>query len=465
MNNQFLDFHTAETHAMDVQFKENRYFEDLREREYGLLDRQGHIYLDYTGGNLIPLSLLRKHHDLLEHHVLGNPHSTNPTSQLAGHLVEEARAKVLDFFNAHDYHCIFTQNASASLKIVGESYPFTSGSRFVLTSDNHNSVNGIREFCNAKLGSTHYATLNYKDLTVDEYHLSKLLSQRKEGTHNLLAFPAQSNVSGIKHDLSWIAKAQQMGYDVLLDAAAYVPTSQLDLSVHKPDFVSLSFYKMFGYPTGIGCLLVRKDTCTKLVKPWFAGGTVTLVSVVTQNKFLAEGNERFEDGTLNYNGIPAVTYGLEYIEAIGYERIQQRIQYLIRNLYDRLSALKHPNGADMVRIFGTHDFGRRGGNIILNLVDPDGHTIPFELVEAKANDRMISIRSGCFCNPGIDEINNCITTEEMSKYFSTHDKGDYHDMVATLGKMRGAIRVSVGLATNVADLDAFVGFAEGMADR
>jgi molybdenum cofactor sulfurtransferase len=465
MGNHISDLHSMDTHSEDMLRTDDRYFEDLREHEYGLLDRQGHVYLDYTGGNLVPLSLLRKHHDLLENAVLGNPHSTNPTSQLAGHLVEEARAKVLNFFNAHDYFCIFTQNASASLKIVGESYPFTSGSRFVLTSDNHNSVNGIREFCNGKGGSTHYTTLNYKDLNIDEYHLSKLLAQRREGTHNLFAFPAQSNVSGIKHDLSWIEKAQQMGFDVLLDAAAYVPTSRLDLSVHKPDFVSISFYKIFGYPTGIGCLLVRKDTCAKLVKPWFAGGTVTLVSVVSQNKFLAEGNERFEDGTLNYAGIPAVTHGLEYIEAIGYERIQRRIQYLIRYLYDRLSALRHPNGADVVRIFGTHDFGRRGGNIILNFMDSDGKVIPFEQVEERANAKMISIRSGCFCNPGIDEINNCITTEEMSTYFSTHEKGDYYDMVATLGKMRGAIRVSVGLATNVADLDAFVEFAEGMADR
>ncbi len=465
MDLQISDNRATATQEADGSEMDERYFDNLRATEYGMLDRQGHIYLDYTGGNLVPLSLLRRHHELLETSVLGNPHSTNPTSQLAGHLVEEARAKVLDFFGAHDYHCIFTQNASASLKIVGESYPFTSGSRFVLTSDNHNSVNGIREFCNGKGGSTHYATLNYKDLTIDEYHLSKLLAQRKEGTHNLFAFPAQSNVSGIKHDLSWIAKAQQMGYDVLLDAAAYVPTSRLDLSVHKPDFVSISFYKIFGYPTGIGCLLVRKDTCAKLVKPWFAGGTVTLVSVVSQNKFLADGNERFEDGTLNYAGIPAVTYGLEYIESIGYGRIGRRIQYLIRYLYDRLAALKHPNGADKVRIFGTHDFGRRGGNIILNFLDPGGRVIPFEEAEERANAKMISIRSGCFCNPGIDEINNCITTEEMSTYFSTHQKGDYHDMVATLGKMRGAIRVSVGLATNLADLDAFVEFAGEMASR
>jgi selenocysteine lyase/cysteine desulfurase len=60
---------------------------------------------------------------------------------------------------------------------------------------------------------------------------------------------------------------------VLLDAAAFVPTNRLDLQVHSPDFVVMSFYKMFGYPTGVGCLLVRNETLATLRRPWFGGGT------------------------------------------------------------------------------------------------------------------------------------------------------------------------------------------------
>lgn len=58
--------------------------------------------------------------------------------------------------------------------------------------------------------------------------------------------------------------AHAQGWDVLLDAAAYVPTSTLNLSSVQPDFVACSFYKMFGYPTGVGCLLVRNTALPRL---------------------------------------------------------------------------------------------------------------------------------------------------------------------------------------------------------
>lgn len=448
--------------SIPQQTIDSEFFKALRKSEYGLLDAQGQVYLDFTGGNLCPASLLQSHFELLSNNILGNPHSTNPTSQKATELVEEARQSILDFFHAEDYYCVFTSNASGALKTVGESYPFDSSSTFIILSDNHNSVNGIREFCTSKGGTAKYAKVHYEDLTLDEEHLEELFLEAPKGENNLFALPAQSNVSGVKHDLNWINKAHEKGFDVLLDAAAFVPTSKLDLSIHKPDYVSVSFYKIFGFPTGIGCLLIRKSKFDKLKKPWFAGGTVSLVSVVSQNKILAKGSERYEDGTLNYNMIPSVKFGLDYINSIGYERISKRIKTLIQYLYQGLSELKHENGSPLVKIFGTHDFTNRGGNIILNFLDDQGHVIPFQSIEEKANEKMISIRSGCFCNPGIDEINNHITDDEMSKYFSSKENGDYYDMVAFLGKMRGAIRVSVGIATNEKDLDQFIEFAKSV---
>ena len=81
----------------------------------------------------------------------------------------------------------------------------------------------------------------------------------RPGAHNLFAYPAQSNFTGVQHPLEWIAQAQSAGWDVLLDAAAFAPTNRLDLSRWHPDFVDISFYKIFGYPTGTGCLLARKS--------------------------------------------------------------------------------------------------------------------------------------------------------------------------------------------------------------
>lgn len=441
------------------------FFEILRNVEYKRLDNNKQVYLDYTGGNLYAKSQIMEHQDLLINNILGNPHSTNPTSQLATKLVEEARQKVIDFFNAEDYFCIFTQNASGALKIVGESYPFNEKSHFLLLADNHNSVNGIRQFCLSKGGKVTYAPIYYQDLTIDENFLKEQLEDASEYESKLLAFPAQSNVSGVKHDLDWIKKAQDLGWDVLLDAAAFVPTNRLDLKEIKPDFVSVSFYKIFGYPTGIGCLLVNKEKFKKLRKPWFAGGTVSLVSVNTIQHFLINNHERFEDGTLNYLDIPAVKIGLDYIENIGIERINERVASLRKYVYEKLENLKHENGQNLIQIFGPKHHQNVGGTIILAFYNKEGKRYEFEQIEEQANQFNISLRSGCFCNPGIDETNNCLTDNELATYYSSHQEGDYKDMIKFLGKMRGATRISVGIATNQNDINQLINFLETLLNQ
>src|SRR5687767_13414463 len=90
-------------------YESTRSLDDLRAREYPLLDSTGHVYLDYTAGNLVPRSLVERHIALLRTHLLGNPHSTNPASALATTYVEQARSSVLEFFNADpdEYVVIF----------------------------------------------------------------------------------------------------------------------------------------------------------------------------------------------------------------------------------------------------------------------------------------------------------------------------------------------------------------------
>jgi molybdenum cofactor sulfurtransferase len=440
------------------ELKHDVLFEELRASEYSRLDKDNHYYLDYTGGNIYSDSQIETHFKLLKNNSFGNPHSSNPTSQLASKLIDEARDAVLRFFNADDYYCIFTQNATGALQIVGECYPFNQNSALLLLADNHNSVNGIREYCHNKKGEYKYTPIQFEDLKIDAQHLDDCLSDFSNSENKLFGYPAQSNVTGVKHDLEWIEKAHKKGWDVLLDAAAFVPSSKLDLQIHRPDFVSMSFYKIFGYPTGIGCLLVRKDKFHKLVKPWFAGGTVTLAAVKTPNHYLADDHERFENGTVNYLDIPAVKIGLDYNNKIGINKINDRIMSLMQYLNKNLHDIKHETGLNVARVFGPAERENCGGSIIMTFQDKNGHQFSFEEIEEMTNSRNISIRSGCFCNPGIDEVNNCLTNEELAKYFSSRDKGNYKDIVAFLHKMRGATRVSVGIATVKKDIDAFLDF-------
>jgi selenocysteine lyase/cysteine desulfurase len=441
--------------------------DDLRAVEYARLDLGGHIYLDYTGGGLYAESQLRRHHRLLAEHVFGNPHSGNPTSQAATQLVEHTREYILKFFNAdpQEYVAIFTSNASGALKIIGESYPFANG-RYLLTFDNHNSVNGIREFAHARGGEVTYIPVALPDMRVDESQLDRELARPSKRGHNLFAYPAQSNFSSVKHPLEWIEKAHAHGWDVLLDAAAFVPTSPLDLSRVKPDFVPISFYKMFGYPTGVGALLARKAALAKLRRPWFAGGTITVASVQGDKYYLAEGAAAFEDGTLDYLNIPAVEIGLKHLESIGYDVISERVHCLTGWLLKNLTEMKHSNGVPLVRVYGPTRMEGRGGAVTVNFYDRDNKALDHRFIEEQANKVNISLRTGCFCNPGAGEVALGISRLELDVCFTQpghEERLSIDDFRLCIdGKSSGAVRISVGMVTNFKDVQGFLAFARSL---
>jgi selenocysteine lyase/cysteine desulfurase len=443
----------------------------LRATEYRRLDERGQVYLDYTGGSLYAQPQLEKHFALLRSGVFGNPHSSNPASTGTTRHVESCRQYVLRYFHAspEDYILIFTVNASGGLKLVGESFPFAPGSRLLLTFDNHNSVNGIREFARVKGAEIRYAPLVPPALRLDLERLDDLLGQVDPACENLFAYPAQSNVSGVKHPLELVAIARSKGWRVLLDAAAYVPTNRFDLTEVQPDFATISFYKMFGYPTGVGALLVRKSVLAKLHRPWFAGGTVSFASIQGQGHVLSQGEAAFEDGTLNYLAIPAVEIGLRHIESIGIETIGERVRCLTGWVLEQLLALQHSNGHPMVRIYGPATTQARGGTITLNLYDPDGHLLDYRRAEELAGQEGISLRTGCFCNPGVGEAAEGLTEQDMQAAIAMSPDINlftFMRLMRTRGhKSAGAIRVSLGLVSNFADVWRFVRFVEKFRDQ
>ena len=447
-------------------YEETAALDELRRSDFARLDRGGHVYLDYTGGGLYAQSQLLEHMRLLESGVFGNPHSINPTSAASTELVERARAYVLEFFNASpdEYVAIFTPNATGALRLVGEAYPFHPGDRFLLTFDNHNSVNGIREFARARGAETTYVPTVAPDLRVDENLLARYLSDTAGEHHNLLAYPAQSNFSGVQHPLAWIEQAQSHGWDVLLDAAAYVPTNRLDLSVWHPDFVAISFYKMFGWPTGVGCLLARRDALAKLERPWFSGGTIVAAFVQREYYQSAPGAAHFEDGTVNYLNLPAVEIGLSYLNRVGIETIHARVAALGALLLDSLNTLRHSDGSPAATIYGPRSWDRRGATIAFNFLHPDGSVVDERYVDRLAGDHNISLRTGCFCNPGAGEVAFTISRETLvgGEFGEGTTLDDYIDELGL--HSGGAIRASLGLASNLADLHRFIEFAAEFID-
>ncbi len=433
-------------------------FEQWRAAELARVDEAGLTYLDYTGAALYPASLVRDDAQRLGSALLGNPHSAHAPSARASGDLARARAAILDFLNAdpHEYEVVFTANASAACRLVGEAFPFSPGSRCALTADNHNSVNGIREHARR-------AGVTVHSLALDEsFRLSppalQALLERPVAAPSLLAFPAQSNFTGVRHPLSLVGEARARGWTVLLDAASYLATAELDLARVHPDFTCLSLYKIAGYPGGVGALVARREALAALQRPAFAGGTVRWVSVAHGRHALADGADAFEDGTPAFTLAGAVPLALDAVQRAGRGAWGRQALRLTERLLTAMGEARHGNGAPMVRLHGPSTLHARGPTIAFTLLRHDGAAVPYWEGEVRARDAGIALRGGCFCNPGcaeqafglasadtlacLDALGAAFSVERLS-----HCLG---------GRPVGALRISVGLGSVDRDVDRFL---------
>jgi len=429
------------------------FFDELRDREFSRLDAQKHAYLDYAGSALYGDSQLRAHQELLREGVFGNPHSDSAPSRASTEVIDTARRMVLLFFDVDErtHDVCFTANTSAAIKLVAEGYPFGPESGCYLAADNHNSVNGIREYARAAGARVRYLPLGDELRLLDP---DMLLAEESLRGGGLVAFPAQSNFSGLQHPLELVTTARALGFDVLLDVAAFVPTHAFSLRRCPADFVALSFYKLFGYPTGVGALVARRDALARLRRPWFAGGTVTYASIAADTHLLRPRNEGFEDGTPNFLGIAALRAGFDLLDEAGMPRITAHVRVLTSDLLDGLRSLHHGNGVPLVRVYGPNGMNDRGGAVAFNVCDRDGTPIPYAIVEAKARRANVSLRGGCFCNPGASEAAFALDPASIASCLGAlGEKFTPERFTECTNTAVGAVRISIGLANNTADIE------------
>ena len=427
-------------------------FAALRAREFARLDAHGLAYLDYAATALYGASQLRAHAALLADGVFGNPHSESAPSRTSAALIERARRQVLAWFDVDDasHEVCFTANASAALKLVAESYRFGPGAALVVSADNHNSVTGAREYARRAGAQVRVLPLD-RELRLDDPEL-RLADQAARGG-GLVALPAQSNFSGVRHPLALVARARALGFDVLLDAAAFAPSHPLSLRACPAEFAVVSFHKLFGYPTSAGALIARRDALDRLDRPWFAGGTVAFASVGADRHRLHRGHAGFEDGTADFLGLAALPAGFALLGEVGAVRLADHVARLTRELLDQLAALRHAGGAPVVELYGPRGMRERGGTVAFNLRDPRGAAIPYPVVEARARDAGVALRGGCFCNPGASEAAFGLDPAHLAACLDALGDAFTPAALATCtGRPVGAVRLSLGLANHGGDL-------------
>ncbi|KYN27886.1 Molybdenum cofactor sulfurase, partial [Trachymyrmex cornetzi] len=433
-------------------------------------------YVDHAGATLYSETQVRNVGANLHGSLYGNPHSIG--NSLTHDIIDRMRYRILSHFNTNpdEYTVIFTSGATASLKIIAEGFRFTtdennktamsphSGS-FVYVQDNHMSVLGMRDVIAAKGANAIYLDHDQAFQIFSQPSTPHDLNER-QSSNSLFAFSAQCNFSGLKYPLKWIsdthagtlsvfARKPSTRWYVLLDAASFAATNKLDLSIYKPDFLCLSFYKMFGYPTGIGALLVKNKSSDVLDKMYYGGGTVDIA--LSSERFHRKRQilyERFEDGTVPFLSIVSLQYGFEILSKLSMDQISKHVFSLAKTLHHSLLTLHHCNGKPVVKLYSDSDYEDRslqGGIVAFNVMRSNGQYVGYMEILNMAAIFKIHLRTGCFCNPGACQRHLSFSTKEILKYYEAgYVCGGETDLIN--GKPIGAVRISFGYMSTIKDV-------------
>jgi molybdenum cofactor sulfurtransferase len=402
--------------------------------------------------------------------LYGNPHSASQSSQLSTNRIEDTRLKVLQFFKAdpEDFDVVFVANATAGIKLVMDAFGGKSGG-FVYGyhRDAHTSVVGVRE--NA------VASRCLDDENVESWLSgSEALVEEEARSLTLFAYPAQSNLDGRRLPLSWSRRVREarnsnaLGTYTLVDASAFVSTSQLDLSDANaaPDFTVISFYKIFGFPD-LGALIVRRKSGSILQeRKYFGGGTVDVVLCGKEQWHAPKSqslHDSLEDGTLPFHNILALDAAIETHQKLygSMDKIASHTAYLAQKLFDGLQSLRHVNNEPVCTIYSQRHSKSiqhlQGPVVAFNLRNSMGAWVSNTEFEKLASVRNFHVRTGGLCNPGGIAKSLNVEAWEMRRNFSAGFRcGAETDIYS--GKITGMIRASIGAMSTTSDVEAFVSF-------
>lgn len=453
--------------------------DEIRSAEYPALNST--TYLDHAGTTSYAKSLIEAYTNDLKNNLFGNPHSASAPSQLSSRRIDDVRLEVLRFFKADPDHfdVVFVANATAAMKLVADSLrDREDGSWYGYHQESHTSLVGVREL--ASKGSRCFSS----DVEIENWLEDQALPTTcAEDSLCLLGYPGQSNMTGKQWLLDWckrvnyMRQGQEKHVYTLFDAAALASTSPLNLSdeATAPDFTTVSFYKIFGFPD-LGALVIRKASGDILRhRRYYGGGTVDAVSVkdeIWHAKREVSLHVALEDGTLPFHNIIALQHAIRVHTKLYHsmEVIQRHTQHLAAMVKTRLRGLRHANGLPVCKLYGPSDLGSTMRNtsgpvVNFNLLDRLGGYLSTTEVEKLAVVNNIQFRTGGLCNPGGTSSYLGLSPQDLRQnYAAGHRCGGENDVINN--RPTGTIRVSVGAMSSIHDVTKFLDFInEYFVDR
>lgn len=513
------DFMSRNTHAYGYLGTPGGYIDDWRptelpslqlplEKQDGMSDGSREIYLDYAGAALpTKTQLLSISDNLFASTVLANPHSTGPAASRSLIGIQTAKRCVLEHFDGipgrfasmstsppmaspelclPGYDVAFTSGTTEGLHLIAERFPWKTKceacnrqSIFLYTQNAHTSVIGMRNVVQRSGGravcwtSNEVESMNSLDLdTLSSWPSHPCNLCQEIDYPNLLVVPAECNFGGYRLNVRKIANTARnakSSWATLADVAKAASTGSISLNAMDVDFGVLSFYKIFGEPTGLGALFVKQSSL-KYIRGdhgcYQGGGSLDIVLPKSELCVpRSQGLQGLAHGTTHFRGILMLIHGFEELGARGgMHRIHEHACSLARELSRRLESFRHQNGGPVVKLYGAWEDPRTrhtaGPTVAFNILRHDGSFVGYNEVSKLASlwDPPIQLRTGCFCNPGACQDALSLSDEEVLDIFHStgHVCGDHIDIVK--GRPTGAIRVSFGKDSLWEDLDTFLQF-------
>ena len=389
-------------------------------KDFPILENKNIAYLDSGATTQKPkqvIEAIKKFYETSN----ANPHrGAYGLSIEATEIYESTRTKIAKFINAkHREEIIFSKNATESLNLIAYSYGMNNLKKddevVISIMEHHSNLvpwQKVTKVTNSKLK---YMYINENYELSDEEIENKITDRTK-----IVGITHISNVLGTINNVKKIIEyAHKKGAIVIVDASQSIPHMKIDVQDLDADFLVFSGHKMLA-PLGVGVLYGKKELLEKMT-PFIMGGDM-IEYVYEQDTTFAELPNKFEAGTQNVEGVVGLGAAIDYIESIGYDKIQEIEKEVVLYAKQELSKL------DYLTLYMTSNEDKHSSVISFNINGVHPHDVASILDSVG-----VCVRSGNHCAQPLMRFLGIDSTCRASFYLY-NTKEDVDSLVNGLNK-------------------------------
>ena len=389
-------------------------------KDFPIFNNKDIVYLDSGATTQKPIQVIKKIEEFYENEN-ANPHrGAYLLSIEATQVYEEARDKIAKFINAkHREEVIFSKNATESLNLIAYSYGLEN-----LKKDDEIVISIMEHHSNLvpwqKVVKQTGAKLNYMYIN-DEFEISdEEIENKITNKTKVVGITYVSNVTGtINNVKKIIEKAHKVGAKVVVDASQAIPHMKIDVQDLNCDFLVFSGHKMFA-PLGIGVLYGKREILNNMT-PFLMGGDM-IEYVYEQDTTFAPLPNKFEAGTQNVEGVVGLAAAIDYINQIGYDKIDEIENEVVEYAKEELSKL------DYLELYMTPNKENHSSVISFNIKGVHPHDVASIL-----DSENVCVRSGNHCaQPLLRSLG--IDSTCRASFYIYNTKEDVDKLVKALDK-------------------------------